>query len=92
MVDPNDFEEYEAEHAYQRETAVATGLEASKQEIADLKASVDEVAARMTKLDAAAESPTAVRRATLREVADMLWADNERTASRRIMNVIRQER
>lgn len=80
MIDPNDFDDEAPEplahpNAARFATApapVAEGLEKAKREMAELKASLDNVAERMAALDARATAPDTVRRTTLYEVWEKL--------------------
>ena len=68
-------------------TDVAPGLDATKQDIMAMGQALTDIAERMQRLDDAATSPEAVRRATLDEVQAALYAANDLVGYRILMRM-----
>lgn len=71
-------------------TDVAPGLDATKQDIMAMGQALTDIAERMQRLDDAATSPEAVRRATLEDVLSVLHEANELSAYVVIRRMIRE--
>lgn len=69
-------------------TRVGDGLDKAGREMAELRASLDAVDAKMAKMDAALTSPATVRRATLNQVWDKLLDAGDLTGAAIVMKMI----
>jgi predicted RNA-binding Zn-ribbon protein involved in translation (DUF1610 family) len=71
-------------------TDVTPGLDAAKQDIMAMGQALTDIAERMQRLDDAATSPDAVRRATLREVHDRLIDAGDYSAAMLVNKMLKE--